>query len=129
MAARNAHARQHQGGRNHGETYGRAARRRRIYETLNDGRELAWGEVEIYEPGVRFAMAWRLGRPVEQGTLVSVHFEPLSDASCRVTLTHENWERLAEEGAKMRDGYNMGWVEVFERRFADYAGLVSPPST
>jgi hypothetical protein len=94
----------------------------RIYETLNDGRELEWGEVTGYEPGALFAMAWRLGRPVEQGTDVSVRFEPMSDASCRVTLTHENWERMGEEGARMREAYSDGWVMVFETGYGAFAG-------
>ena len=94
----------------------------RIYETLSDGRELEWGEVTAYEPGALFAMAWRLGRSVEQGTDVRVRFEPLSDASCRVTLTHENWERMGEEAAKMREAYNNGWVMVFEVGFGGHAG-------
>jgi hypothetical protein len=53
---------------------------------------------------------------------VSVRFAPLSPAQCRVTLTHENWERMGAEGAHMRDMYNNGWVAVFEQRFAVYAG-------
>lgn len=94
----------------------------RVFETLTDGRELEWGEVDAYEPGVHFAMQWRMGRPAEQGTLVSVRFAPLSDASCRVTLTHENWERMGEEGAKMRDNYSNGWETVFIERFGAFAG-------
>jgi len=93
----------------------------RIFETLADGRELEWGEVSAYEPGAAFAMKWRLGRPAEQATDVSVRFEPLSAESCRVTLTHENWERMGEEGARLRDAYNGGWVTVFEKSFGDYA--------
>ncbi len=96
----------------------------RIYETLEDGRELDWGEVEAYEPGALFAMQWRLGRPAEQGTRVSVRFAPLSSASCRVTLTHENWERMGEGGAKLREMYNNGWVKVFEQCFGDRAGRI-----
>ncbi len=93
----------------------------RVYETLNDGRELDWGHVTAYEPGAHFAMLWRLGRPAEQGTDVSVRFEALSQSSCRVTLTHENWERMGAEGAGMRENYNNGWLTVFEQRFGDYA--------
>jgi len=95
----------------------------RIYETLNDGRELEWGEVFAYEPGVSFAMRWTMGRPAEQSTDVSVQFEALSDRSCRVTLTHENWERMGDEAQKLREGYNNGWVGVFEKGFGGYAGL------
>ncbi|MGD9982120.1 MAG: hypothetical protein AB7H66_17625 [Hyphomonadaceae bacterium] len=95
----------------------------RIYETLKDGRELEWGEVAAFEPGAFFAMHWRLGRPVEQTTNVSVRFEPLSAESCRVTLTHENWERMGDEAEKLRDAYDNGWADVFEQRFGGYAGL------
>lgn len=95
----------------------------RVYETLNDGRELEWGEVAAYEPGVLFSMRWRLGRPIEQTTDVHVRFEPLSGESCRVTLTHENWERMGEEAAKLRDAYDGGWVKVFEQGFGALAGL------
>jgi hypothetical protein len=95
----------------------------RVYETLNDGRELEWGNVTAYEPGTLFALEWRMGRPEEQFTDVSIRFEALSEQSCRVTLTHENWERMGEEGPKLREGYNNGWVSVFEKGFGDCAGL------
>lgn len=96
----------------------------RIFETLEDGRELEWGEVAAYEPGANFAMRWRLGRPQDQYTDVRVAFEPLNANACRVTLTHENWERMGEEASKLRDGYNNGWVSVFENGFGGYAGRV-----
>jgi hypothetical protein len=95
----------------------------RIYETLNDGRELEWGAVAAYEPGALFAMQWTMGRPAAETTDVFVRFEALSDKTCRVTLTHENWERMGAEAARLRDAYNGGWVDVFENRFGSYAGL------
>ncbi|HYD71842.1 MAG TPA: SRPBCC domain-containing protein [Candidatus Binatia bacterium] len=96
----------------------------RIYETLETGEELEWGEVRAWEPGSRFAMGWRLGRPVEQTTDVSVLFEPIDAQSCRVTLTHENWERMGEEAERLRNAYNGGWVTVFEKGFGARAGLI-----
>lgn len=96
----------------------------RVYETLHDGGELEWGEVTAFEPGAHFAMAWRLGRQRDQYTDVSVRFEPLSETSCRVTLTHENWERMGEEAEKLRNGYTNGWETVFRARYGAYAGLV-----
>lgn len=96
----------------------------RIYETLHDGRELEWGEVSAWDPGALFAMAWRLGRPVEQTTDVTVRFEPLDAQSCRVTLTHENWERMGDEAERLRNAYNNGWVTVFENGFGARAGLI-----
>ena len=95
----------------------------RVFETLHDGRELDWGKVSAFEPGTLFAMQWRLGRPEAETTDVSVRFEPLSAESCRVTLTHENWERMGAEAAKLRDAYNGGWIKVFEQGFGARAGL------
>lgn len=94
----------------------------RVYEALTDGRELDWGEVTAYEPGNVFAMEWRMGRPPEESTQVTVRFESLDGENCRVTLTHENWERLGEEGESLRHGYNNGWVAVFEEGFGGFAG-------
>ena len=96
----------------------------RVYETLQDGRELDWGEVRAFEPGKLFAFGWRLGRPVEQTTEVSVTFEPIDAQSCRVTLTHENWERMGDEAERLRNAYNNGWVTVFEKSVGAHAGLI-----
>jgi hypothetical protein len=96
----------------------------RIYETLNDGRELEWGAVSAYEPGALFAMAWTMGRAPEQTTDVSIRFEPINAETCRVTLTHENWERMGEEAEKLRNAYNGGWATVFEKGFGERVGLI-----
>jgi hypothetical protein len=96
----------------------------RVYETLETGEELEWGEVSAWKPGEFFSMGWRLGRPAEQTTDVSVRFEPIDAQSCRVTLTHENWERMGEEAERLRDAYNNGWVTVFEKGFGARAGMV-----
>ena len=94
----------------------------RVFETLQDDRELEWGTVLAYEPGRLFTMEWRLGRPPEHATEVSVEFEPRDRNSCRVTLTHSNWECMGDDAEKMRDAYASGWVTVFEERFGNYAG-------
>lgn len=94
----------------------------RVYETLQDGEQLEWGEVLAYNPGRLFSMEWHLGRPAEQATEVSVRFEARDESSCRVTLTHENWERMGDEAEKMRNAYDNGWVAVFEKGFAEFAG-------
>jgi hypothetical protein len=96
----------------------------RVYETLSDGRELEWGQVAAFEPGALLALKWTMGREAPAHTDVSVRFEPKGEGACRVTLTHENWERMGEEAAKLRDGYNNGWVTVFEKGFGGCAGLL-----
>ncbi|MBS0386419.1 MAG: SRPBCC domain-containing protein [Proteobacteria bacterium] len=96
----------------------------RIYETLADGAELEWGKVTNFAPGELFSMLWTMGRAAPQHTDVSVRFEPLGPDACRVTLTHENWQRMGEEAERLRNGYDNGWATVFEKNFADYAGRV-----
>ena len=93
----------------------------RVYERTEDGREFDWGEVLAYEPGMRFAMTWQLGRPRASSGEIDVRFEAMSENTCRVTLTHSGWERV-ENGEQMREGYNAGWGEIVERRFAAFAG-------
>lgn len=92
----------------------------RIYETLEDGEELDWGEVLAWQPGRLFRMRWQLGRP--QATEVSVRFDALGDASCRVTLTHDKWENLGDAAAEARAGYDGGWAAVFEKGYGEFAG-------
>lgn len=93
----------------------------RVLECAEDGREFHWGDVLAYEPGQRFAMTWQLGRTRKNSGEVEVVFEATGDQACRVTLTHSGWERM-EDGARAREGYNMGWIGVFEHGFADYVG-------
>lgn len=91
----------------------------RVIERAEDGRVFHWGDVLAYEPGRRFAMTWQLGRAREKSGQVDVRFEALTATSCRVTLTHSGWER-ADDGARLREGYNAGWAGVFEGAFAAY---------
>lgn len=97
----------------------------RVFETLQDGRELLWGDVTAYEPGAHFAMRWTMGRAAELGTDVSVRFESMSDRTCRVTLQHDHWERLGDDGAGLRGQYASGWIVVFEHGFGAHAGLAA----
>lgn len=43
-----------------------------------------------------------------------------SETCCRVTLTRSGWERM-ENGEQMREVYNIGWGDIVERIFAEYA--------
>lgn len=93
----------------------------RVFETLDDGRELDWGEVLAWQPGALFELSWQLGNPPERATRVSVRFEPSGDEGCRVTLIHSDWERLGEAAAERRSSYDSGWAGVFEEAFGGYA--------
>ena len=96
----------------------------RVFEILEDGRELDWGEVLVWEPGARFEFSWHLGSPPEQATRVALEFEPLEGDGCRVVLTHSEWERLGEAGVSRRAGYDSGWDVVFGTGYGRHVGGV-----
>ena len=96
----------------------------RIFETLNTGEQRDWGEVLAFEPGRRVVFSFQMGRPKEKAGEVEVKFDPLDAQSCRVTLIHSHWERLGDEAAAMRQGFNNGWESVFIEGFGGFAGTV-----
>jgi len=93
----------------------------RIYETLNTGEQRDWGEVLAYEPGKRVAFSFSMGRPKDQSGEVEVRFEALDAGRCRVTLTHDHWERFGDVAADMRGRFSNGWDVVFTECFGSYA--------
>jgi hypothetical protein len=96
----------------------------RIYETLNTGEQRDWGEVLAYAPGERVRFSFQMGRAKDKAGEVEVRFEPLAEGVCRVTLTHEHWERLGDEAEVMRGRFSGGWEFVFVDGFGGYAGAV-----
>lgn len=90
----------------------------RVYETLTDGRALEWGEVQAFQPGEMLSIVWRMRAKAEEWSLVTVRFEALGAARCRVTLTHDHWENLGPDAASARESYSNGWVKVFDECFA-----------
>ncbi len=96
----------------------------RIFETLSTGEERDWGEVLVYEPGLRVAFTFQMGRPKEKSGEVEVRFDQIDEMSCRVTLTHRGWERLGEDAAVMRGRFADGWEPVFVIGFGTFAGRI-----
>ena len=90
-----------------------------VYETKFDGSRTDWGEVIDFDPGRRISMTWHPGTNVDSPTKVEVTFSEISAAKTLVTLVHSGWEVWAEKADDMRNGYNSGWVIVFEERFAN----------
>lgn len=95
----------------------------RIFERLNTGEMRDWGEVLAYEAGTRVRFSFQMGRAKAESGEVEVRFEPVGEAACRVTLTHEHWERFGEEAQEMRGRFDEGWEFVFVNSFGAYAGL------
>ena len=88
-----------------------------VVETKSDGTTGLWGKVTAWEPGMRFAMDWHVGRPADEATFLDVRFEARGDGT-RVTLIHDGFDILAGEGPQMRTRYNGGWDLVLGQCFA-----------
>ena len=89
-----------------------------VFEVLDGGARLTWGEVLVWEPPHRLAFTWQLDRKPEQAQNVEVTFA-VTETGTRVELTHSGWERLGAEAKELRAGYNSGWEFVFVERYGD----------
>lgn len=93
----------------------------RLYETLNTGEERDWGEVLAVEDGKLIRFSFGMGAPKDKTGHVEVRFDPIDDKSCRVTLTHSNWENFGDTAEYMRGRSSEGWDVAFIERFAAFA--------
>ena len=87
----------------------------RIYEVLDDGRELEWGRVVEWRPAELLALDWNpsltVGGPY---TRVEVRFAATGADTCRVELTHRGFEAWAQP-ADARESYDAGWAGLLQR--------------
>lgn len=90
----------------------------RVFELGHDDTIHEWGSVTGFEPGKVLRLDWHIGLPSSSASDVEVRFTDLSDGRCRVDLSHSRWEAFADKAEAMRNGYNQGWVGVFEQAFA-----------
>jgi hypothetical protein len=94
----------------------------RCYSEQSDGTECDWGQVLVWEPPLRFVMAWQvspkwqyepdLGRCSE----VEVTFTPADDGTTLVELEHRYFSRHGEGFAGMREQVSAagGWGGLLE---------------
>ena len=91
----------------------------KILEVANDDAIHEWGSVSTYEPFDKLSLNWHVNAPPHQATFVDIVFTRLEAERTRVDLTHHNWEVLGDRAAETREGYNRGWVGVFETAYAN----------
>ncbi len=89
-----------------------------IYEIGHDDTRHEWGSVTTYSPSDKLVLAWHIGLPAEQASRVTIDFIVVDSNKTKVVLTHDNWEAFGEKANDMREGYNKGWVGVFETAYA-----------
>lgn len=87
-----------------------------VIETKHDGSKVAWGQVQEWSPGARFAMTWQLDRPEDEATRLLVTFEA-TEGGTQVTLTHDGWDKVPADAQGTRGHYASGWDYVFCDRF------------
>ncbi len=90
----------------------------KLYEMARDGTRHDWGTIKLYQPPKALSILWHINNPETMATCVDVTFEPDGEGT-KVVLSHHDWDKLGEIGGTMREGYNKGWVSVFEERFKD----------
>ena len=91
----------------------------RLYERLDDGTEVLWGEVLQWEPPNLLTFTWHPGQEPDSAQTVEVDFTAIEERT-RVELTHSGWEKLGAEALETRDSYDSGWDFVLGER---YVGL------
>lgn len=88
-----------------------------VYEIGHDDTHHTWGSVSKYDPFNQLTLDWHIGLPAENASVVDVQFTAIDDTTTRVELTHGNWEAFGDKAEDMRNGYNQGWVGVFEQAY------------
>lgn len=90
----------------------------RVYETWQDGTDVSWGELLVWDPPHRFVMTWT-GTPAP--TEVEVKFTALGPALTRVAVEHRGWEALSDlqlsedcalPGGYTAGAYGQGWQTI-----------------
>lgn len=89
----------------------------KVVETAHDGEKHHWATITTYNPHDEFSMDWHIGIAASNATVVNVKFSKLGNNKTQVVLTHSGWEAFAEKASDMRNGYNQGWVGVFEQAY------------
>ena len=100
----------------------------RVHELWDDGTEVDWGELLIWEPPHRFVMTWNHAEATS--TEVELTFRALGPSLTRVAVEHRGWERLTPEqlrrdcalpGGYSTGSYSIGWERILGS-FADSLG-------
>ena len=100
----------------------------RVYEIDVDGQETLWGYVLEWNPPQKLAISWQARVSGDEAQRVEIYFRTVATGT-EVELVHSGWENLKVAAREWRDKYDGGWVEIFERRYKDFANKAALEST
>ena len=109
---------QHQGGR--------------CYTEHEDGAEVQWGTVLVWDPPRRLVLAWQIAADwkcepdLSKASEVEIRFTPEPGGKTRIHLEHRNFERMSAGGEAMRAGVGAegGWGSLLQM-FSDRVDAVT----
>jgi len=93
-----------------------------VYEIGHDDTHHTWGSVTRFDPHTQLTLDWHIGLPADNASEVDVQFIAIDSKTTRVDLTHSRWEAFGDKAEAMRNGYDQGWVGVFEEAFKNACG-------
>jgi uncharacterized protein YndB with AHSA1/START domain len=99
----------------------------RCYGVHEDGSDVDWGKVLVWEPPDRLVLAWQVTHKwgyepdLAKASEVEVIFTPVDAGRTRVDLEHRYFERMGPGGEEMRTSVAGGWGKLLEM-FAARAG-------
>ncbi len=90
-----------------------------IVEHGEGDERYVWGTIVTWDPPRKVAFTWHPGSDANLAQTVEVTFAGVAGGT-EVVLTHGGWERLAEQAAATREGYDNGWEGVFRSAYREY---------
>ena len=107
----------------------------RCYTEHEDGAEVDWGTVLVWEPPRRLVFSWQIAADwkcepdLSKASEVEIRFTPEAGGKTRVDLEHRHFERMAGGGEAMRAGVNAegGWGSLL-KMFSDRVDAVKSGS-
>ncbi len=78
------------------------------WRSTSTGAQHHWGEIMTWAPPAHLAYRWHLMFEPEAWTRVSITFTPCDDGA-RMSIVHDNWERLGAVAAERRERSMGGW--------------------
>ena len=99
----------------------------RCYTEHEDGTDVQWGTVLVWDPPHRLVLAWQIAADwkcepdLSKASEVEIRFTPEAGGKTRVDLEHRNFERMTTGGEAMRAGVGAegGWgslLQMFSER-------------